>query len=878
MKRPVTALCILGMGLANASFAQDAEHLALDSPFASYVEEGFPFFGQTIDARSFGESAPSTNLTPRGIIVRLDSGLFACFDPDLLRWSLIWRANASGEYLTMDGMAPGSYRLPNRKAPSGQGRLPKPIGDPLFASPALPGWWSGAGTPPADDPRDPRGADPGEVGLGPIDAGRARFSGLRLSGTVVRVELTAGNAEVTELLVPGDTGAPHPKRLLRISPHRETLHVRSAPAGTGWISVPPADRERIVRVGTAGLAEASEAESRLFDPPPPPRRWKETIPSSVESASQSDASSLAFCFDDIGLPVPNPWQRNVRLSGLDFFPDGRIAVCTFDGDVWVGSGIGENSTSSLEWSRFASGLHEPMALLVVDETIQVFDRNGIVRLHDDDGNGEADFYENFSHVVPQTAETREFAMDMVSAPDGGFYLAKGGQIGATRGPANGTVVRISSDGRSYEIISTGLRQPYIGIDPTTGIVTSSDQQGNWKPATPIYRIEPGRYFGFQPARLKDKAVHPAPIDPPEVWIPHFVNASGASQVAIPTDARMRDLNGSLVHIGYNRPELFRVYLSADRTQGAVVPFLSGFPAGPLHGRVHPVDGRLYLAGFTIWGTSAERISGLFRIRPGEGESWLPESIRAGKRGVLLRFPRAVDPVLAGTLAHYTADRWNYRQTHEYGSGNFKLDGTPGQEGLPVTSTYLSEDGRSLFLGIPGMRPSHSLRVTYRIPHPDAVATVEHAYLTVHQLDTIDLESEGFGKIDVDLTVSGDMQNRELEIEATAALGEEVATRFGCLACHEAGDHAPAVSAGAEIVVGPPWNGLWKSRREFSDGSFLRAADETYLRESILDPGRRVAAGFETEKTGVGMPSYLGVLKEHEIESILLYIASLQKKK
>jgi len=32
-------------------------------------------------------------------------------------------------------------------------------------------------------------------------------------------------------------------------------------------------------------------------------------------------------------------------------------------------------------------------------------------------NGEADFYENFSNIVPQTAETREFAMDMVAAPE-----------------------------------------------------------------------------------------------------------------------------------------------------------------------------------------------------------------------------------------------------------------------------------------------------------------------------------------------------------------------------------------------------------------------------------------------------------------------------
>ncbi|MGD1980025.1 MAG: hypothetical protein PVJ98_11580, partial [Akkermansiaceae bacterium] len=83
------------------------------------------------------------------------------------------------------------------------------------------------------------------------------------------------------------------------------------------------------------------------------------------------------------------------------------------------------------------------------------------------------------------------------------------------------------------------------------------------------------------------------------------------------------------------------------------------------------------------------------------------------------------------------------------------------------------------------------------------------------------------------------------------------------------------AAGARVAVGPAWKGLWKSRRTFTDGSFIKSVDETYLRESILDPGRRVAEGYETEKTGVGMPSYLGVLKDHEIDSILLYIQTLR---
>src|SRR5690606_27689500 len=145
----------------------------------------------------------------------------------------------------------------------------------------------------------------------------------------------------------------------------------------------------------------------------------------------------------------------------------------------------------------------------------------------------------------------------IALPDGGFYVALGGQIGSTIGKLNGTVIRIAPGGDAYEVVATGFRQPYLGYDTKTGVLTASDQQGNWKPATPIYRVETGRYFGFQPEKFKDKAKHPASISPAEVWIPHFINQSGAGQVRVRQTGeaalQMGPLNDALVHIGYNRP-------------------------------------------------------------------------------------------------------------------------------------------------------------------------------------------------------------------------------------------------------------------------------------------------------------------------------------
>ncbi len=854
------------------SSAQQKEHLDLESPFASFVETDFPFFTQTLDAREFGKGWPEKNLTSRGIILPLGEDHFACFDPDLLRWALIWKANKDGEYLTMDGMGPGSYRLPNRKASPGQGSLPKPIGEPLFASPLLPGW-SIKSSPDNSDPREKSGADEDELSIGPIPVSIGRWSGLRLMENGVQLEYEIAGTPVLERLIAGKEGI---VRSITIAPHDLDFWIRGGISGDSQksdlhVKIPANKKEATSTVSlTASNISSDSADI-------PKKRWPENINTKV-TAGKGDK---AFTFDSIEIPDKNPWKRNVRFSDLQFFPDGRCALVTFDGDVWIAKAA-KGNPDQWKWNRFASGLHEPLGLEIVEDSIYVFDRNGICKLVDKDQNGEADFYENFSNVVAQSAETREFAQGIVAKKGGGFFLAKGGQVGSTRGKLNGTVVEISKDGRSFEVISTGLRQPYIGYNPETEVLTASDQQGHWKPATPIYRIEKNRYFGFQPAKLKDKAKHPASIDAPEIWIPHFVNQSGASQIWLGESDQMGELNGSLIHIGYNRPEMFKVYLQENGNQGAVFPLLSGFPSGVLNGAVNPVDGLLYLCGFEIWGTSGADISGFFRVRPGEKKSWHPEKILAGKRGVMLTFREKLDPSAAKVLANYTADRWNYKQTHNYGSGNYKLDGEPGQEGLPVTSAYVSDDGKSLFLGIPDMQASHSLRVTYRIPHPDGGGIVENAYLTVKSLQKLDLEKEGFGKLEVNLTIDESMKRIGPKVKPTAELGIQVATQYGCIACHAAGDQVPASNltgaAAAQVAVGPSWNGLWHSMRTFSDGSFIKSADETYFRESILDPSRRVTEGFETEKTGVGMPSYLGVLKDHEIDSILLYIKSLQKVK
>ena len=101
------------------------------------------------------------------------------------------------------------------------------------------------------------------------------------------------------------------------------------------------------------------------------------------------------------------------------------------------------------------------------------------------------------------------------------------------------------------MLGYGLRQPNIGVNVRTGLVTSSDQQGQYIPSTPLHIIRDRQFYGYLSEGLHEREKYPEPIADPLTWIPHSVNASATSQVWL-FGARMGALNDTLVHIGFNR--------------------------------------------------------------------------------------------------------------------------------------------------------------------------------------------------------------------------------------------------------------------------------------------------------------------------------------
>ncbi|MBX3743898.1 MAG: cytochrome c [Verrucomicrobiae bacterium] len=852
---------------------------AVSSDWAAFVEPEFPFFGSVLDARRLGSGWPRDNLTSSGIILNLGRGYWACFDLDLLRVALVWR----GEGVSPASMAQGSYHDPGHKAPEGIDSLPEPTGTPWLATRIRPGWHTGHG---ADwrDPRDP-GPDAREVGRGPLPPDLGEFRALRWVGDGVVLEYEVAGVPVVEWVRAVGHAVhrefqvawvPQPLNVAigRLAPG---LEIKAwAKGGDGrvildqdgayegeWVlkvAEGPLPLRFRVTVAPTGIPEGEDVDWNTPPSDPPARHWQGEVRTRRIATTRADALEV----DSVGLPLDNPWRRNVRLADLGFFRDGMAAAVTFDGDVWRVTGL-EGGLDSVRWHRFASGLHEPLGLCVRDDVVFVHDRNGIWRLLDTDGNGEADRHERLPTDLAQTAETREFALGLRVLPDGAFVLAKGGQRGATLGRHSGMVLRVPAEGGPATVLAHGLRQPFLGVHPETGTITVSDQQGHYVPTTALHQIAggPSRYHGFLPLILPRNA-HPEPIADPLTWIPHAINASASGQVWA-SDTRMGPLHGALIHLGYFRPELFAVrpFARAAVPGAAVMSLTRDLSFPPLAGTVNPKDGEVYVIGFQIWGTVAPAVSGLARLRPGGGPSLLPREVTPFQDGILLCFDVPLHDGTVSNPANYSVERWNYRRSDAYGSAHYRADGSRGQDTLPVRGVALADHGRSVFVAVEGMAPAMQMRIGWALETPDGTSVRNNAYFSLSMLSPFVPEAEGFGRLNFEEWVPS-ARSVPVGSQVSVEEGQRLADLMGCVACH-------SVDGSTLGRVGPTWKGLFRSERMLTDGRVV-VADEAYLRRAIREPDAEVVRGFEG--TDTGMPSYEGVLTDTQIEALVKYLTTL----
>ncbi|WP_162136303.1 ThuA domain-containing protein [Zavarzinella formosa] len=671
------------------------------------------------------------------------------FDRNQLRFAATW----SGGFLNHSSRRFGLLNTPT------------PAGTVTFGtSSTLAGW--------ADDKGNFATVHPTTA---PIPKEWAKFKGLSLDGQHTSLHYTVGKTTVTETpWAETITKGTAVIRTLLLEPHQEALKCLVAefpggkliniPSGIAVVSLdgtqarmitlhgeatleidakgivsaalpPTAKRQGVEVVYWTGSAEQqgdflravksrpavkTEVETKEKTLPPP-RRWTKEITTQLEFGKDADAPLV---IDTFALPYQNPYNSLFFVTGVDFLPDGSVAICTAHGDVWIASGD-FSKPGPIHWTRYATGLYQPLGLKVVEGTIHVLERGQLTALT---GMGEASFYRCVNNDWHTGGGEHSYDTCLETDPDGNFYFFK---TGDDHTPTGGCLLKVSKDGSMMEIFSTGFRHPIgLGMSPT-GVVSGADQEGNWMPVTRLDLYKKGGFYGDM--RTHHRVEPPKTYDPPLLWLPKIADNSAGGQAWIP-DEKWGSLGGSMLHLSYGRCKGYAILRDGTKFQAAAADLGLKFLSGSARARFNLKDNGLYVVGLDGWQTAAEKDGCLQRVRATGKPFNMPVGFATSENKIELKFDREIDPASLIGDKGFVVERWNYRWSATYGSKDWSLV-DPNKEGhdlVGIKGKTLSEDRRTVTITLSDLAPCMQLRIVYKLTGPGGKPIEGTVYSTIQE--------------------------------------------------------------------------------------------------------------------------------------------------
>jgi hypothetical protein len=149
------------------------------------------------------------------------------------------------------------------------------------------------------------------------------------------------------------------------------------------------------------------------------------------------------------------------------------------------------------------------------------------------------------------------------------------------------------------------------------------------------------------------------------------------------------------------------------------------PTGVMRGRFHPKDGQLYACGMFAWAGNQTAPGGMYCIRATGKPMFLPTGLHATTKGLTITFTEPLDRACASDPSHYSAKTWSLKRTANYGSEHYN------EQPLRVTAASLSEDGRTVSLTLPEIRPTWGMEINYRLKGLQAEPCVGMIHNTIH---------------------------------------------------------------------------------------------------------------------------------------------------
>ena len=442
----------------------------------------------------------------------------------------------------------------------------------------------------------------------------------------------------------------------------------------------------------------------------------------------------------------------LEVSGMEWMGPNRLAVAIRKGEVWIIDNVLAEKSEDRKFTLFASGLHEPLGLAKDGDDLLVSQRTEITRLKDRNRDDQADAYLTEADGWSVSGSYHAYVYGPERDGAGNLWVTLNLDMGEHENNDlgwRGWGGIIGPRGK-FIPMAAGMRSPSgLGAN-LAGDVFFSDQQGTWIPATPIYHLRKGVFYGNQQG-LGSQTLPESPLNmpnppqpnqpypdalktvaefvPPAVWLPYNKMGRSATDVqVIDAKGQFGPFDGQLLVGEFTNAAINRVFLEKidGEYQGACFPFLERFPAAVLR-LTFAQDGSLF-AGMSNrgWSSLGNRSYGLQRIRFTGETPFAIQEMRAKPDGFELRFTLPVDREVAEVDASLEMSSFTYEYSSKYGGDEIDV------KQLRLDAIEWSDDGLSARLRIKDLRPFyvHELRTVglksqsgKALEHPNAWYTL-----------------------------------------------------------------------------------------------------------------------------------------------------------
>ncbi|MFT5126596.1 MAG: azurin, partial [Rhodothermales bacterium] len=173
-------------------------------------------------------------------------------------------------------------------------------------------------------------------------------------------------------------------------------------------------------------------------------------------------------------------------------------------------------------------------------------------------------------------------------------------------------------------------------------------------------------------------------------------------------------------------------------QGAIVPLEGEFRSGVVRGRMRSQDENIYIVGCEGWGNYALDDGCLHRLRYTGQPMRRPIGFGVTAKGIRIDFE---EKLLAPETQSVFVQSWNVEYASRYGSPEFSVQHPEslGHDVLNVRSSQLLNDGKSLFLEIPDLRPACQVHIRMHLQTADGIAFKTDIFPTIRRFGDANLK-------------------------------------------------------------------------------------------------------------------------------------------